>query len=204
MSGFTYETQNTKTQFETYEWDSTWLDHIDDENVTRVLYIGDSISCGIRTIATKLAKNEILFDGFGTSKSLDNPWFKDSIKLFAEQQGKRSAVLFNNGLHGWHLDDETEYRAHFEDMIEFLISHLKDTPIFIVLTTYINDGERLDRVIARNKAACDIAEKYDLPVIDLFSVSRDNASLLEDDGVHFMDEGYKILAERILSSLEIL
>ena len=124
MSGFTYETQNTKTQFETYEWDSTWLDHIDDENVTRVLYIGDSISCGIRTIATKLAKNEILFDGFGTSKSLDNPWFKDSIKLFAEQQGKRSAVLFNNGLHGWHLDDETEYRAHFEDMIEFLISHL--------------------------------------------------------------------------------
>ena len=100
-------------QLEVFEWDNVWWECADTAGIPRVLYIGDSISCGIRRIATQLTNEEILFDGFGTSKGIDNPYLMDSIKLFAEQEGKREAVLFNNGLHGWHLDDEKEYKEHF-------------------------------------------------------------------------------------------
>ena len=84
-----------------------------------MLYIGDSISCATRRIATATARGEIFFDGFGTSKALDNSYYTDSLHLFAQQQGERKVVLFNNGLHGWHLDDESEYSKEYEKMICF-------------------------------------------------------------------------------------
>ena len=97
-SEFTYQAESIVSPLETYEWDNTWLERITEKNKKRVLYIGDSISCGIRRFATDAAGGEILFDGFGTSKAIDNPFYFDSIRLFAAQEGERSAVLFNNGL----------------------------------------------------------------------------------------------------------
>ena len=99
---------NTPIVYETYEWDNTWIEHADDSNRKRVLYIGDSISCGTRHIATNLTDCRILFDGFGTSKALDNPYFEDMLRLVAARESRRDAVLFNNGFHGFHLDDKTE------------------------------------------------------------------------------------------------
>ena len=73
----------TTIRFETYEWDNVWLEHADTPERKRVLYIGDSISCGTRHIATNMTDGQILFDGFGTSKSLDNPWFMDNLRLIS-------------------------------------------------------------------------------------------------------------------------
>ena len=88
-------------------------------------------------------------------------------------------------------------------MIVFLTNNFPKTPVFMVLTTYIRDNKLIDRVITRNKVACDVAKKYNLPIIDFYSISKNNAHLLKDDGVHFIDEGSKILAQEILSSLNI-
>ena len=113
---------------ETYEWDNVWWEQTNKTDTPRVLYIGDSISCGTRRKATEISKEQLLFDGFGTSKAVDNPYLIDSIRLFAKQQGNRSAILFNNGLHGWHLQDETEYKQYYEKMIQFLINEFSGTP----------------------------------------------------------------------------
>ena len=201
MKEFTYENQNNNKRYETYEWDNTWIEHANNTDAKRVLYIGDSISCGIRRIATELTNEKILFDGFGTSKGIDNPYLMDSIKLFAEQEGKREAVLFNNGLHGWHLDDEKEYKEHFENVVKFLLDNFKDTPVIIVLTTYIVGKERLKRVIARNKSATEVANKYNLPVIDLYTEAEANQKALKSDGVHFLKRGYIKLAKKILKEM---
>ena len=166
------------------------------------MYIGDSISCGTRRIATAKTNSKILFDGLGTSKGIDNPWFEQTIKLFAEQEGYRNAILFNNGLHGWHLDDDTEYGFYFEKRVKFLTEEFKDTPIFIVLTTYIKNDERLERVLNRNEIAKEIAAKFNLPIIDLYSVSKENADKMYDDGIHFKDAGYEILAEKIIDKIK--
>lgn len=204
MKEFTYENKNNKKMYETFEWDNTWIDHANDTDAKRVLYIGDSISCGIRRIATELTKEEILFDGFGTSKGIDNPYLSESIRIFADQQGKRDAVIFNNGLHGWHLDDETEYKKHFEKIIEFLLDNFKSTPIMIVLTTYIANKDREKRVITRNKVAVEIAKKYDLFVIDLYTEAKTNQKFLKSDGVHFLKQGYVKLAKKIVSEVKKL
>ncbi len=204
MSRFTYEYEKQNQALETFEWDNTWWDHANVEGVPRVLYIGDSISCATRIASTSEANNEIFFDGFGTSKALDNPYFKESVRLFALQQGKREAVLFNNGLHGWHLNDETEYKEEYEKMIVFLLEEFKETPLILLLTTSVSDKERDKRVEVRNKAVCELAEKYNLPVLDFYSIVKNQGENVFSDGVHLKPEGYSLLAKEIVKKIRQL
>ena len=202
MSDFTYEKEERKETLETYEWDNVWIDHATDLETSRVLYIGDSISCGTRRVATELTNETVLFDGFGTSKALDNPFLKDAISLFAAQLPKLETILFNNGLHGFHLEDAEEYAKYYEETVAYLLEKYPHVPLYIVLTTYIRDGARLERVKVRNSAALAVAEKYDLPVIDLYSVTEKNSTLLSDDGIHFKPEGYEVIAKEIISVIK--
>ena len=202
MSQFTYEYENNAAALETYEWDNVWWEQTSKNDVPRVLYIGDSISCNTRRIATATSGGEMLFDGFGTSKALDNPYFFDSVRMFARQEKHRDAIIFNNGLHGWHLDDDTQYPHCYEEAVRLLLDEFKDTPIIILLTTSVADGEREERVKRRNKAAAEIAAKYGLAVIDLYTASVEAVEFRTADGVHFNADGYKKLAEKIVGDLK--
>ena len=199
MSNFTYENENRTNRLETYEWDNNWIEHAD-KQVRRVLYIGDSISCNLRRIVTAKAEGELYVDGFGTSKAVDNPYFKESVRLFGLQQGEREAVLFNNGLHGWHLEDETEYARLYEEMVCFLMKEYEGAPLYLVLTTFVSNEERCRRVLVRNRIAGAIADKYGLSVIDLYTPSAEIPHLLRD-GVHFQPEGNDILAKALLDEI---
>lgn len=202
-SEFTYQAESIVSPLETYEWDNTWLERITEKSKKRVLYIGDSISCGIRRFATDAARGEILFDGFGTSKAIDNPFYFDSIRLFAAQEGERSAVLFNNGLHGWHLSAK-EYAQHYEKMILFLKSEFKDTPLYLLLSTPVrNNPERKEEIIKRNKEVIRLSKKYGIKTVDVFSFAEEIKELGKDDGVHFTDEGYEALAKSLLSEIKV-
>lgn len=200
MEDFTYEVEDRTLELETYEWDNVWWEQAPDTAKPRALYIGDSISCGIRRIATEKAGGRILFDGFGTSKAVDNPYFAQSLRLFRQQQPKREIVILNNGLHGFHLSDTDQYKTHYEKLVKFLLEEFRDAPLALVLTTDIDDHRR-ERVIARNSAVEEIAKRYGLPVIDLYSVSVEYAGLRSGDGIHYTQEGYEKLAEKLLESV---
>ena len=198
MSDFTYEFENRNERLETYEWDKVWIEHANADDLTRVLYIGDSISCATRTVATAKAQGKLYFDGFGTSKALDNPYFQDSLRIFAKQQGTRKVIVFNNGLHGWHLDDEAEYAKMYEQMINFLLKEFPGTPLALLTTTHVANEDREKRVIKRNQVMADLAKKYDLPVIDFYTITKEHADLLSHDGVHLSKDGYALLAEELV------
>lgn len=201
MSDFTYEFRDTATTLETFEWDQTWHEHTEDTETPRVLYIGDSISHATRKVLNASACGRLLFDGLSSSKALDHPCFEDTIDLFTKQQPHRKQILFNNGLHGFHLKDDTDYATHYERMIQFLLKKFPNTKLTLLLTTHVADPSQDLRVQARNRAALSLANTYSLPVIDLYSVSLENEKLLAIDGVHWSPEGYEILAKTILSNL---
>lgn len=198
----TYEAKDRSTKYETYEWDNTWLVRADKPEAARILYIGDSISIGIRRSFTAQVEGKVEFDQFASSRGLDNPFFYDVLTPFIKQESRRDAVFFNNGLHGWHLNDETEYKKYYEEMLAYLMGEMPDTPIVPVLTTCLRDAQRNERVKARNKVVCAVAERLGLAVVDLYSVSERNAELLDADGVHFKPEGYAVLAEEIVSCVK--
>ena len=202
MNGFTYEFNDRKEKLEKYEWDNVWWEHATHTGLTRVLYIGDSISCGTRRLATEVANGALYFDGFGTSKALDNPYLPDALLLFARQQGERRAIIFNNGLHGWHLDDTEQYPYYYEKTVKLLLDEFPDVPLAIVLTTSVADEQREARVIKRNEAAVRIAKKYALPIIDLYSLSQSLLEYRKPDGVHFLPEGYTEFAKLIVNEVK--
>jgi len=148
--------------------------------------------------------------GFGAMRlpekdgQVDKARVKEMVRYaigLAKQQGKREVVLFNNGLHGWHLDDETEYRAYFDGFVKFLLDEFADTPVFVVLTTTVANDERNERVTVRNKVASEVAAKYGVGIIDLYAASAEAKELLSPDGVHFTPAGYEVLAAKILDTL---
>ena len=75
-------------------------------------------------------------------------------------------------------------------------------PIFLLLSTHVKDPIRDQRVIARNKAVTAIGEKYVLPVVDLYSLTKANAHLLAPDGVHWVEEGYVKIARELLDRVK--
>ena len=202
MHNYTYESKNKKESLEQYEWDNVWWENADVSGADRVLYIGDSISCETRRYANQLAGGDVFFDGLGTSKALDNPHFFSTIRLFAEQQRERKVILFNNGLHGWHLSDGEEYGKLYESMITFLMKEFPSVPIVLLLTTSVADGERDGRVVKRNQAVKAIAEKYGLETVDFYSIVNKNKNLLSEDGVHLIASGYTLLAEAVIKKVK--
>lgn len=206
MDGFTFEYKDSKKCSETeknieiyekYEWDNMWIEHANESERKRVAYIGDSISCGIRGLITQRTNEDILCDGFGTSKSADNPFYVKSIELFLEQLPQVSDIIINNGLHGWHLSDE-QYEKCFDKSIEFLLKKYNNSRIFIVLTTALLDNEKNKRVIARNKIAQNIAQKHSLPIIDFYNITVGNKDKYLNDGVHLNKDLYEKLADEII------
>ena len=188
-----------QTQLELYEWDNVWWDTASDRNVKRVLYIGDSISCGTRSKITLASQKKFVADGFGTSKSLDNPYFKPSLKMFASQQSSREVILFNNGFHGWHLSLE-EYAFYYEDMVRFLQSEFSE-PVVLLLNTYTTNKDWAEGAKERNGTVLNIAQKTGCNVIDMYSVSERNSDTLLEDGIHFNDKGYTLLGKFIYEEL---
>ena len=199
MSRFTYEPDST-TPLETYEWDNVWWEQTNSTEKGRIMYIGDSISCGIRYVWNNLEGIEWYCDNCGTSKAIDNPYLLPLAVSFGRQQKSCDAILINNGLHGAHLSVE-QYAEHYEKFLCGLKAEFSDRPIFVVTSTSVSDVSQNSNVIARNTAVNAIAEKHGVKVIDLYPLS---STLVHTDGVHLDNDGYLALTEHIRNELKKL
>lgn len=187
--------------YESMEWDNTWIHRSELADAPRILYVGDSISLGTRSIANGLSDNPYFFDNFATSKALDNPYFFDSLTLFAAQEPEPLAVLFNNGHHGWHLTEE-EYGVLYAEFLDQLLARYGKERVAILLTTYsLPDSSPNGRVMERNRIAAELAAERGLSVLDLYTVAEANRAHITD-GVHFDGEGYEALARAIIRFLD--
>jgi lysophospholipase L1-like esterase len=85
-------------------------------------------------------------------------------------------------------------------MLTFLQEEYAKTPLYVVLTTSVDDPVREARVRVRNRVAAELAAERGLPVIDLYAASVEIGAM-HTDGVHFSKEGYACLADCILNAL---
>ena len=98
------------------------------------------------------------------------------------------------------MDDETEYGVHYEKMLNFLLKEFENTPLLLVLTTHIADPERDARVVVRNRVVLELAKKYHLPTIDLYTTIKDHDDMFTD-GIHLTSEGYDLLATELVKNI---
>lgn len=197
----TYQESHCGSQLEQYEWTRIWFENTYDITSKRVAYIGDSICECTHQFANLMPDRQFVFNNIASSKAVDHPNYYASIAMFLSENEKLDAIIINNGLHGWHLSEE-EYGRLYGEAVHKLHREYPNTPMWIVLTTAISESnECCGRVPARNVKALEIAEKEGIGVIDLYTVSAQIAHLRKPDGVHFQDDGYRALAQEILSVL---
>lgn len=208
----TYETKNAENALETYEWDDVWFDHAEDSSLPRALILGDSISRGCRHVLVKKTIDFLHADNYASSKALDNAAFKPMLETVFSQEKNLKVVSFNNGLHGWHLQDAA-YKAEYEKMVCLLekLCAKSGAKLVITLTTPLRNSENLsefdarnERVIARNEIAKEICKKHGLVLNDFYTPMLDKEELYMPDGVHFKEQGYDILSSQMKNVIQSL
>ena len=190
---------------ERFEWIHSWCDETLNEDLPRVLLVGDSITHNYQEKVRELLRGVCYVDYISTSYAIDTKIYHHLIYSFMTDS-KYDLIHFNNGLHGIHLSKRS-YASRLEKLLAKVGKNVK-----LVLTTstivYREGNKRLDgawmkRVRERNAAVLELAEKKGYAVDDLYPVS---VSIPKEyryvDGTHYLKEGYDILAAAVAEKIQ--
>jgi lysophospholipase L1-like esterase len=190
---------------EWFEWISSWCEASTQNDLPRVLLIGDSITRGYQEQVRLLLKGKCYVDYLAVSYAIDTKMYNQLVKNFASDS-RYDVIHFNHGLHGIHMTKRT-YSSRMEKLLKKLSLNSK---VVLAKTTFVyNEGNKTThekwnkRVEERNSVVDDLAKKYGFIIDDLYSVSvQIPTSLRANDGTHFQADGYAVLAQSVVESIE--
>lgn len=188
----------------------------------KILIIGDSISIGYTPfVRDALADKAIVVHNPGNAQHTGTGLAKLDEWLGTE---KWDIIQFNWGL--WDLcyrspnSAEPGQKDKINGAIEFSVEEYKSNlemlvkkllatraKLVFVTTTYVPEGEPgrfAGDDIRYNKAALEVMKKYDIPVNNIYKASmriHAKEGLAEND-VHYTQNGYKLLADKITKFLK--
>lgn len=146
---------------EEVEWcNIRWFDGTDTGK--RVMLIGDSITLGYgNVVCRELNEQGIHTAWLCTSKSIDNPSLHKEI-MYAMSEYPVDLIHFNNGLHGWHLN-ENAYADALEDTLVWLRTHYPNTKfVFASTTQSARNAYEHEQIKKRNEKALEIAKRLNV------------------------------------------
>ena len=195
-----------KTTVKEYiEWTNLRWNNAPDAEKPRVLMVGDSIVAGHGDLVFDLVKDKLCIDYLATAKCVSDKDFMAELDYMLSLNSY-AAIIFNNGLHGWDIDDAV-YAENLREALTYLKAKTKllvwrsSTPIRTVGDLARFESARNPRVIKRNADAAAIARDLGLPVIDLYTPMAENPGLFCEDAIHYAPEGRKLQAETIAAFL---
>jgi len=191
---------------ERIEWCDIWITNADNDDLPRVLLIGDSITRGYFGGVEKALEGRANCARLTTSRCICDPVFFDELKMVLRQYPFR-VIHFNNGLHGWGYT-EAQYRQAFPKLLDALRQYNPNARLIWTTTTPVRQraaveqlDERTERVRQRNKIAAQFTRQAALAVDDLFALTIDHPEYHSADGVHFNNEGKKAQVQQVAQSI---
>ena len=189
---------------EQFEWIHSWCDEAANDDLPRVLLVGDSIVDGYQAKVRELLHGVCYVDFIATSYGIDTKMYATLLLAFMTDS-KYALIHFNNGLHGVHITKRT-YQSRLEKLLTKVEKRSKI--LLATSTVYYKAGNKrlntpwMKKVKERNDAMHALAEKKGYGVDDLFFVSTEipKENRLED-GVHYTPQGYNMLAEAVAKSI---
>ncbi len=195
------------------EWTNTWIENSTEIDADRILLIGDSVLRQIRgKLGSIVGKNA---DFVGTSRALSDPSFYNIFDaFFLNNIYKYSKVLINIGTnHGHYLKTNTsleykkEYSENFENFIKYIMQKFPNIVILLGTpwtkkdNTKVFDNDFNEELLSKNKIQTEIANKYGLKTVDLYSHIMQNKEYYKyTDHVHFVSLKIKNLLEKYIAS----
>ncbi len=190
---------------EWFEWIHSWCEATTQDDLPRVLLVGDSITHGYQGAVRNALKGVCYVDYVATSYAIDSKMYNLLVENFVKDS-RYDVIHFNHGLHGIHLSK----RGYQSRMKKLLCRLEKQSKILLTTTTvvYTADNKRLHpnwnkRVQERNDVVWALATEKGYAVDDLYSVSLaiDKADR-SNDGTHYESVGYERLAVSVADSIK--
>jgi hypothetical protein len=199
-------------QLEKIEWSDVWVANANQNDLPRVLMVGDSIVQGYFRDVEKDLAGKAYCSKYATSKFLGNPDYIEELKLLLKRY-RFQVIHVNNGLHGWTYTEDQYHRA-LPKLMETLAKYAKGTTIVWATCTPRRNPQNTtqlavdnDRVMERNRIAVDYMTRHGIAVDDLYSLVADHPEYynLPQDSTHFNAQGREIegkqVSEVLLQSL---
>lgn len=192
---------------EYHEWiQMRWLNERD-AALPRVLLIGDSIVAGHVVRVHELLKERFCVDCFATSKHVTDAEYASDLEMMLQRKGY-ALIVFNNGLHGFEIDDALYAPAVRETLAELKtrtprLAWRSSTPMFKwpIQNGHPELGERTPRILRRNADALAEAQALNLPVLDLYEPMAGRPEFFSD-GCHCTSEGVEFQSRMVAAFVE--
>lgn len=195
-----------KPHLERIEWTDVWVAGADQDELPRVLLVGDSIVRGYYDAVDKALEGKAHCARYTTSLFMGNPDFLAELKVLLNRY-HFDVIHINNGLHGWAYSEE-EYAASIPPVLDCIAESAKGAKVVWAATTPVRNGsdlaslgEKNPRVIERNRIAVEVAKARGLPVNDLYALVESHPEYFSNDGVHFSEQGRAILGEHVAKAI---
>ena len=190
------------SHFEKYEWCNTWWENANATLLSRVLLIGDSIAVGYHPFVKERLAGQANADLFASSRAVDAPAFILEIAHMLALNAYR-VIHLNNGLHGWHVPVE-RYRSELAAIVAQIRSAQPHAKLILATITPIsgqiaaaNSGCNTQTIQDRNRVVTETADQNHFLVNDLYSLMTGRDKVQSEDGVHYLDEGKRIMADQV-------
>lgn len=190
---------------EQFEWIHSWSDNTNNQDLPRVLLIGDSITNGYQEIVRETLRGKCYVDYISTSYTLNSSFFFKLIVNYMNNN-KYDVIHLNQGLHGFSMSKKT-YKEKLRKIISKIPSSSK---VILAESTIVNKqgnktvdkrwGKKLEE---RNGAVNELVKEMNLSINHLFEVSKNIPNdLRNEDGTHYLCGGYQMLAIEVVSAIE--
>ena len=126
----------------------------------------------------------------------------DPIWLWKWQEGAAEAIsTFRTAADFCEESDEFVFNHNEALLYEWIEEH--EPELFERIQKLVADGKWHinERVKLRNIVASEIAEKYSIPVIDLYDITSVNINEISSDGVHPTEPLYEKIADEIIRNI---
>ncbi len=191
---------------EKIEWSNLRWNDADKILTKRILLIGDSIVVGHGDYVHKNLFPEYCVDYLATAKCVSDRDFGRELDYMLSTQ-KYDAVLFNNGLHGWDIDEET-YVYYCTKALKYLQSKVSQV-FWRSSTPWRKEGDlqnvcpiRTPLILKRNSAMAQAASTLGIKVLDLYGLMVDHPEYFCDDAVHYIEEGKQVQGKLVSDFLK--
>jgi hypothetical protein len=186
------------------EWIHSWCDEPAQNDLPRVLLVGDSITNNYQEKVRGLLKGICYVDYISTSYAIDTKIYNQLVYAFMTDS-KYDLIHFNHGLHGIHLSK----KSYKSKMKKLLAKVEKDVRLILATSTIVYregnkrlDGAWMKRVRERNAAVQEIVEEMGCAIDDLYAVSVEIPKEYRYvDGTHYLADGYAMLAETVAACI---
>lgn len=191
---------------EKIEWLDVWIPDTNSQGLPRVLLIGDSITRGYGKPVELLLKDKAYVARLATSKSLGDPALLEQVSLVLREH-KFDVIHFNNGMHGDGYRED-EYAAALPLLLTALRQGAPGAKLIFCTTTDVRERDHLEKVlpksermVRRNALVVAFAKREKIAVNDLYAAISEHPEYHAADGVHFNEQGSRVLAAQVAAEI---